>query len=141
MAKKGRPKSKDLKVVKGRVWDLCSEYVRRSHADDNGNCTCVTCGVIKPWQEMQAGHYVGGRGNAVLFNEEVIYPQCYHCNIYKKGAYDRYTIFMVKKHGLKKAEELLNLKHQGKVMKWDVAYLEKLEEDYQMRIKELEIDN
>lgn len=135
MAKKGRPKSRKLKVVKGRVWDLCSEYVRRSHADENGVCTCVTCGARRYWKNMQAGHYVGGRGNSVLFNEEIIYPQCDACNIFKHGAYDRYTIFMVKKHGLEKTEEFLALKH--KVLKWNVAYLEDLEEHYIEKLNKL----
>ena len=80
-----KPKRKTLRL---KAWRLFSQYIRRKYADKDGNCECFTCGVIKPWKEMQASHGIGGRGNFVLFLEEVVRPCCYGCNVGRGGAYE-----------------------------------------------------
>ena len=67
-----------------------SELIRRKYADENGYAICFTCGKHEPWKDLQAGHGIGGRGNYVLFLEEVIKPQCDVCNIFRKGNYERF---------------------------------------------------
>ena len=41
-----------------------------------------------PWKESQAGHGISGRGNYILFMEEVVRPQCPACNVLKGGYYE-----------------------------------------------------
>ena len=47
-----------------------------------GYLVCVTCGKVGPWtgQEMDAGHFLGGRSNSILFEPLNIHPQCKYCN-------------------------------------------------------------
>jgi len=70
-----------LPKLKVKLWKLVSEYVRRKDADNCGTVRCYTCGEPKFWKEVDAGHAIGGRNNAVLFDEEIIRPQCKPCNM------------------------------------------------------------
>ena len=116
--------------LKIKAWRLFSTYIRRKNADRNGNVTCVTCGVQKPWKEMQAGHFIDSRNNSVLFNEDLVHPQCPACNMFKKGNKVKYTLFMLKKGWTEKEiEEMTTLKFATKKI---------TEEDYQEMIEELQ---
>ena len=68
---------KSLSKIKKKVWQEFSKYIRLRDSDSNGNCSCITCGVVKPYKEMQAGHLLDGRTNSILFDEEIVYSQCY----------------------------------------------------------------
>lgn len=89
--------SMQRKKLKDKAWSLFSRYIRIKYADSAGQCTCVTCGVVKPWKEMQAGHAVSGRGGFVLFNEAIVRPQCYGCNMAAGGRYDRFSRYLISK--------------------------------------------
>ena len=55
MAKR-KPPTISQEVEKAAV--LLQRLVRLKAANENGYCTCVTCGVIKKWNdEMQGGHF------------------------------------------------------------------------------------
>lgn len=73
--------------------------VRMESADGNGNCRCVTCGVVKHYKQMQGGHFVGGRTNAILFDERNVHPQCVQCNHHLGGNQVAYMQFMLAKYG------------------------------------------
>lgn len=137
MAKrKKKKKNETFADVKKRVWKVFSEYIRKRDADENGVCKCVTCGMFGHWSIMQAGHFVGGRTNSVLFNEDIVMAQCVHCNIFKRGNYQEYTLHMIRKHGMKKVEKFLKLKHE--IKKYTIGDMEKLEADLKRRIEEIE---
>jgi len=90
---------------------------------------------------MQCGHFVGGRKNAVLFNEECVRAQCSGCNVFLRGNYQIFTLRMLNEVGLEKVEEILSLKHQTK--KYTVSEIEELIESLEKRLstpvlKELE---
>lgn len=128
-------KRSKYKILKDKVWNRFSKYIRLKFADENGYCTCVTCGVKKPWEEMQAGHFIPGRTNSVLFVEEIIHPQCPSCNIFKGGNYVEYTIYMIDMYGRDKVDEFRQLKNQTK--KITITELEDMYHEYETKIKEL----
>lgn len=67
------------KYWKALAWKAFSVMIRKSKANHHGFGVCVTCPpkkAIKPWRELQAGHFVAGRGNSVLFDERLVHPQC-----------------------------------------------------------------
>jgi hypothetical protein len=100
-------RTRTQKSLKKELWSLVSRYVRMSAADRNGNCTCYTCGTVGHWKEMQAGHGVSGRGNAILFELKVIRPQCYPCNMHKHGNYEVFIPKLVHEIGLDEYEDLV----------------------------------
>lgn len=129
-------KQKSLKSLKAKAWRLFSEWIRRKDADEGGTVACFTCGALRYWKELHAGHFVGGRRNAVLFNEEIVKPQCILCNIYLAGNYHEYTLRMIDLHGREKVREFLQLRH--KTLKYTRSDMEDLIEDLKGKLERLE---
>jgi len=85
-----------VKSLKQEVWDLFSEWVRRSEADENGYCKCVTCGRRDHWKKFQSGHYIHG---TLFLIPELVHPQCPVCNGFRAGMAIEYKEWMIKKYG------------------------------------------
>lgn len=119
------------------AWDVFSKYIRTKYAVD-GRVMCVTCGCFKPIAEMQAGHFVQGRHNEVLFDERNVHPQCYACNCCKHGNLIPYYEFMSTNYGLGVIEELKTLDKQNK--QFTISELEEIKEKYSKLLKELQND-
>lgn len=112
-------KAKTLTYYKKKAWSAFSRHIRQKYADEDGNVACYTCGTIKHWKQMQAGHGIGGRNNAVLFLEEVVRPQCVGCNMYGGGKYAIFTRKLIDELGLSKYDELVTLSNQ--TVKYTIA--------------------
>ena len=111
-----RKKKKDtLTTAKDKAWKAFSKYIRLHYADENGYVKCVTCGFTDHWTRQQAGHFIDGRSNTVLFDERLVYPQCGFCNISLRGNKEKYTEFMLKQGwSVEQLLELDNLKRKTK---------------------------
>jgi len=93
---------------------LLQKLTRLRAADKNGHCACVTCGLVKPWDEMQGGHFIGRKWTATKLMEENINPQCARCNGPLRGNMIAYTLYMQDKYGREFVEELERIKHVTK---------------------------
>ena len=70
---KQTPKS-SISKLKKKLWTLFSKYIRLRDSDYRGICSCCTCGIKKHYKEMQAGHFLPGRRNSILFlHREITY--------------------------------------------------------------------
>lgn len=98
-----------LSSLKNKAWKLFSEWTRRKWADAQGFVACITCQKMFHWKALQAGHFIAGRGNSILFDERGTNPQCYGCNCHKHGDWPNYMAFMEKKYGQVVIEELKKL--------------------------------
>lgn len=141
--KKHRKKSTPRALAKDKAWDAFSAYIRaRDCLRFTGDTTegmCITCKRGFDYKQLQAGHFVGGRGNAVLFDERLVYSQCGHCNqkppIGLGGNYANYALFMIDEWGRETTEEFLRLKGTTKVYKQhDFVQLEAI---YKTKLREL----
>jgi hypothetical protein len=128
-------KKPTLKSLKNKAWKVFSEWVRRKDADEGGTVHCVTCRAPIYWKEAHAGHFVGGRNNAVLLHPDIVHPQCVRCNIFLSGNYAEYALYMLDKFGREKVEEFLSLRRQ--VVKLTRADFEASIETYQQKLKDL----
>ena len=122
--------------LKTRTWKLFSEYIRRKHADCDGICVCFTCGVRKPWKEIQAGHGISGRGNFVLFLEEVVKPQCSTCNVLKGGNYEIFVLALCDMYTRKQYEKWVI--ESRKPLKIGIGDYEALIQDLEGKLGELD---
>jgi len=111
-------KSKTIAKIVDDAAVLLQKLVRLKAADDNGYCTCVTCGVKKIWNGgMQGGHFIDRRHKVTKIMEENIHPQCDYCNSkfsnqgFIKG---NYTIYMQDMYGHDFVADLLGTKGQTK---------------------------
>jgi hypothetical protein len=82
------------KVIKGfdrsyemkKADEAFSRYTRIRWSDKDGICTCITCGRMKHWKEVDAGHYRRREHQSTRFDEKNVHPQCRYCNFYRGGA-------------------------------------------------------
>lgn len=125
-----------LKTEKDKCWKKFSLWIRMKYADENGMVECVTCGVVKHFKEMQAGHFLSGRSNGILLDPRCVHPQCYSCNVCKHGNIENYYPFMLEKYGQEVIDELKILK--GATFVRTASDYKELREQYEIRIRELE---
>ena len=88
---------------KKKAWNAFSKYIRtRDCIATTGTAVagrCITCGKSFHFRVLHAGHFIAGRGNAILFNRKFVNIQCYHCNIFHNGRFDIYRAAMVHRYG------------------------------------------
>lgn len=135
MAKK--PKKKTLSQIKSKVWEIFSLYVRLTNADENGFVTCYTCGRKDLVKYMQAGHGIGGRHGAVLFNPFIVRPQCFDCNVINKGEYERFAAKLTHEFGQEWYDDmkLHSSKSSSRVVKYTFSEYEEIAEFCREEIK------
>jgi hypothetical protein len=130
--KKEKRPANNIKILKNEVWDLFSEWVRRSEANDEGYGRCVTCGSLRHWKAADAGHYIH---RTLFLIPELVHFQCKQCNGYGHGVLDRYKEFMLKKYGQKTLDKLEYLAKRPH--NYTVFELNQFKKLYQGKLKEL----
>ena len=89
---------------KAKALEAAQLLARISRADDDGYCTCVTCGHVGKWNEgFDGGHFIA-KGNCSywMLDPRNIWPQCKACNGngMKFGNKEAdYTLFMIDQFG------------------------------------------
>lgn len=130
-------KRKSLSYYKKKCWKVFSEWVRRKDADENGMTSCYSCGRVKHYKELQAGHLIPkSLGLSMYFEERAVRPQCYHCNINLSGNTIPFSFKIVKEYGAGILEELEALSRTS--VKYSIPDYEEMIERYQTRIAELD---
>ena len=103
---------------KAKAWKACSKYCRLRDAlayckerginlhqfsrPEDIIGACCTCGAVKSWFLMDAGHFISrgaGGVSGVYFDERNVNLQCKRCNAFKQGAPEEYREFIGKKYG------------------------------------------
>lgn len=74
-----QPKSTLSKLIH-ELDGLVSEVVRRSCADEKGECECISCGQRLPWKLMDCCHFIDRGKMATRFNLLNLAPGCRVCN-------------------------------------------------------------
>jgi len=97
---------------------------------------CVTCGGEFPYEKLQAGHFIAGRNNAVLFQEQGVHAQCVGCNYFGNGQHQRYYAFMKDRYGQDTIDALEREANQHR--KFTVSELKEMEKMYKRRAEYVE---
>ena len=126
------------KALKSKLWALVSKFVRLKDATPEGLNVCYTCGEPKFWKELQAGHGISGRGNAILFEIAIIKPQCYQCNIRKHGNYEVFVPKLCREIGLEAYENfvIMSKKPRKLTKEWyegEIAYYQSWIDEFLVR--------
>jgi len=139
MAKK---KTKGVRYWKKKAWGEYSKFIRlRDALETTGSkdyLICCTCGKTYPSFGVgcaQAGHFISGRGNAILFDERGVHGQCYNCNVNLKGNWPEYMRYMMDKYGREVVDELL---HNHKMtVHYNAAEMQEIYEKYKAKFQAL----
>lgn len=124
------PKTKGSQYWEKKLWTEFSKYIRQRDADDNGMVSCITCGVQKHWQEVDAGHFVSRNAKAVKYDERNVHAQCKACNGFHGGRAYVYGQAIDKRYGEGTADELESQRFS--VIKRTPAELEQMYQYYKI---------
>ena len=121
------------------AWKCFSKYIRvRDAVETTSTVTharCITCGKVLHIEDMDAGHAIAGRGNAILFVEELCHAQCRACNRFSNGRLQAFKAALIESHGQAKWEEWEALK-RTRVKFSDADYVQ-IADKYREKTKEL----
>lgn len=129
-----KKKDKSLSWYRKNLWKIFSLFIRQRDSDEDGFGSCISCGRVQHYKEMNAGHYhPQSLGLQTVFVEKNVALQCTHCNHALQGNQMEYSKGLLKKYGEGILEELEPLKHRSlKLYKSDY---EELIEKYRALIK------
>lgn len=103
-------------ILRGMLWNVFSKYIRTRDAGK-----CISCGMKKSFEELQAGHYapVGGTSVDLWFYEPNVNGECEKCN-----AFDSFHLIPMRRNLIQKwgKETILNIekkKQQKLSVKWE----------------------
>src|SRR5436190_1999057 len=107
-----------------KLWKVFSEYIRLKFSDDNGYCSCYTCGVIRHWKKIDCGHGIGRQHMSTKYDERNNRPQCKHCNGFHGGRREVFKEKMDREHG-PGTWDLVELKsrQRSKIGEFEIASL------------------
>jgi hypothetical protein len=143
MAKARRKKktdTSDFTPTEGKkaLWKIFSVFIRlRDCLETTGTLThgkCCTCGRKYPMKKLQAGHFIPGRMDSILFDPTCVHSQCYKCNIERQGEWLKYWRFMEVKYGRPYILELMDRAEDDCeiTVEWELTtaayYLEQIQE-------------
>ncbi|MBW3545546.1 MAG: recombination protein NinG, partial [Bacteroidetes bacterium] len=63
-------KKTDRQKLIAKLDTIFSEFIRLRDSDHQGVCKCITCGDLKHWREMDAGHFVTRENMGTRWEEE-----------------------------------------------------------------------
>lgn len=115
--------------AKAKAWSTFSLYIR-TRDKDKGCCTCNG-------EVQQAGHFIDGRHNAVLFSERGVHGQCYHCNVGLKGNKIEYWLFMERTYGREVIDELIA--ESKKTVQYKEFHFKELEQLFKEKTEALKL--
>ena len=103
---------------KKKTWDKMSRYIRLRDAMEYCRTMgvslhqfnrpedvigqCCTCGVVKSWIRMDAGHCISrgsGGMSGVYFDERNVALQCKRCNGFEQGRRSEFEKYLTTKYG------------------------------------------
>ncbi len=138
-----RRKKTTITSLKKKLWKIFSIYIRmRDCLETTGTTThgkCCTCGRDYPIGKLQAGHFIPGREDSILFDPSCVHAQCYRCNVQRSGEWVKYFRFMEKKYGQIRID-ILMVKSETKC-KITPEWIETATAYYLERIEEMEVVN
>ena len=121
-------------LAKKKAWNAFSKYIRIKYMNKDGTLTCYTCDKTFPFKHMSAGHGIGGRNNAVLFDERIVKPQCSGCNIWGRGKYAIFTRKLIDELGLKGYDQVV--KDSQKIVQYKEQDYMEIESQYKELAKQ-----
>lgn len=112
-----------------------SKYVRIRWSDKDGICTCVTCGRMRHWKEVDAGHYRRREHQTTRYDERNVHPQCRYCNFYRGGAEVEHREYIDKTYGEGTAYEI---EQKSRMRSRRTAFdMHMIRKEYEQKLKDL----
>lgn len=89
---KKRNKVKSISQLIKQADAIMSLKVRTEEADEDGICTCYTCGYRAPIKKMQNGHLVSRYYKSTRWDRRNCRTQCVTCNMWRNGMTPHFAV-------------------------------------------------
>lgn len=131
--KEKKPSTASLVRKLDRVF---SEYIRLRDSKPFGYkyARCISCGQIKPYDQFDAGHFIGRTHMATRFDESNVWCECRSCNRFSPDHMIYYQRNLEVRIGKDKVDLLMARGKQTK--KWSAFELDLLIKYYTARVEE-----
>lgn len=126
-----RVKVKSRSQLVRELDSVFSIYIRQKDAI-NGIAKCVTCGDQKEWKYQQNGHYMSRGHYPTRWDETNCHVQCAACNVFKKGNYTEYALYMIDRYGANHLEALKRKANSGE--KIPTPVIREMIEEYRKKV-------
>ena len=110
-------------------------YIRLRDIMPNGIGKCISCGKIKPYRELDCGHFYGRTNMATRFDEDNCNGECRGCNRASSDHLIFYQENLIKKIGIARFSSLREKAHSTK--KWEAEELKRMIDYYSKEVKRL----
>ena len=131
-SKKRRKGKTDLVKRLDKVFAL---YIRLRDCMPNGFGRCISCGKIKPYRELDCGHFFGRSNMATRFDEDNCSAECQGCNRASSDHLIYYQENLIRKIGIARFSTLRERAHS--IKKWDDDDLKHMISHYTNEVKRL----
>ena len=88
-----------MKTNDKKLWSVFSEFIRLRDADENGNISCITCGLVRHWKKADCGHGIPRQHWGTKYSEKNNHAQCKRCNGFEGGKREVYKEKVDKMYG------------------------------------------
>lgn len=137
-----KKKTLNARELSNKVAERLQLLVRLRASNENGYCSCITCGTTRHYKDgIQGGHFIERSKSPTKLRDENIHPQCAYCNA-AMGKFGKSTVaykyyqYMTNLYGDEFVEELIE--ESKKEWKWFKPELEERLEEINNEIKHLE---
>ena len=103
--RKPRKKREKPDLVK-RLDKVFAVYIRLRDIMPSGYGKCISCGKIKPYKELDCGHFYGRTNMATRFDEDNCHAECIGCNRVSADHLIYYQENLIRKIGVSRFEAL-----------------------------------
>ena len=131
-AKAGLSKRK----LRDKLDSVFSKYIRLKFSDARGNCSCISCGKVFYWKDIQNGHYMSRRYMSTRFSEDNCRPQCISCNIFNQGNIQMYRRALIKQIGEQRVD-LIEVRAKQESKNWSLFEYKAMIDFYQKEVDKL----
>jgi hypothetical protein len=118
-----------------KVDTVFSQYIRLRASDHRGMGECYTCGSVRHWTEVDAGHFMSRACMSTRWDEKNVAFQCKRCNGFRSGEQYLFAQHLDREYGEGTAEALHIASKQTR--KFTRDELEALYHHYKRKVDEL----
>ena len=118
-----------------RLDKIFALYIRLRDCMPSGFGRCISCGKIKPYRELDCGHFFGRSNMATRFDEDNCSAECQGCNRASSDHLIYYQENLIRKIGVARFSTLRERAHS--IKKWDDEELKRMILHYTNEVKRL----
>lgn len=131
------PTKKSVSALVKKLDRVFSEYIRLRDSKPYGYkyFRCISCGTVKPYEQMDCGHFIGRTHMATRFDEKNCNGECKLCNRFSADHIIFYQRNLIQKYGQEAVDMLIARGKSSK--KWTAWELEILITHYTDEVKRM----